>query len=292
MSRVFLHRQTALATLAAAATVAALALSGCSSSSPTLAHSTSSSTTPPDASLTTPSASGASTTSTPSRTVAPTASTASPATIKPPSTATTVPSATAGLPQLGSAGPAVLQLQQSLTTLGYWLGTPDGHFGGTTQQAVWALQKAAGVPRSGLLDSATAAALSAGTRPSAMSSSGHVIEVDLARNLLLFVTNGHVDTILNTSTGGGYVYYDQGSRNVALTPKGHFATYRVIEGQHRSSLGLLFRPRFFTGGFAIHGDSYVPPRPVSHGCVRITDAAINWVWATNVDPIGTPVWVY
>jgi hypothetical protein len=186
----------------------------------------------------------------------------------------------------------VLQLQQSLTTLGYWLGTPDGHFGGTTQQAVWALQKAAGVPRTGILDSATAAALSAGTRPSAQSTSGHVIEVNLARNLLLFVTNGHVDTILNTSTGGGYVYFDQGTRNVAITPKGHFATYRAIEGQHRSSLGLLFRPRYFTGGYAIHGDSYVPPNPVSHGCVRITDAAINWVWSSNVDPIGTPVWVY
>lgn len=154
------------------------------------------------------------------------------------------------------------------------------------------MQKAAGLPRTGVVDAATAAALSAGTVPTATSTSGHVVEVNLTRGLLLFVTNGHVDNVLNTSTGGGYVYYDQGVRNVALTPKGHFTTTRVIEGQHRSSLGLLFRPRYFVGGFAIHGDSYVPPRPVSHGCVRVSDQAINWIWSTGNDAIGTPVWVY
>jgi lipoprotein-anchoring transpeptidase ErfK/SrfK len=36
----------------------------------------------------------------------------------------------------------------------------------------------------------------------------------------------------------------------------------------------------------------VPPFPVSHGCVRMTNAAIDWVWANNVIPIGTEVWVY
>jgi lipoprotein-anchoring transpeptidase ErfK/SrfK len=31
---------------------------------------------------------------------------------------------------------------------------------------------------------------------------------------------------------------------------------------------------------------------VSHGCVRISNEAIDWVWAQNLDPIGTTVWVY
>jgi peptidoglycan hydrolase-like protein with peptidoglycan-binding domain len=221
-------------------------------------------------------------------TVAPATTTTRPAT-------TTVPVPTTadnGYLKPGSSGPAVMQLQQSLSTLGYWLGTPDGKFGGTTQQAVWALQKSAGLPASGQVDPPTAAALTAGSKPSPQSTAGHVIEVNLAKDVLLFVTDGHVDFILNTSTGGGYVYYDQGVRNVATTPKGHFTTQRVIDGQHMSSLGLLFRPRYFVGGYAIHGDSYVPPRPVSHGCVRVSDAAINWIWSTNIDPIGTPVWVY
>jgi peptidoglycan hydrolase-like protein with peptidoglycan-binding domain len=197
-----------------------------------------------------------------------------------------------GPPSIGSAGPQVLAIQQQLSTLGYWLGTPDGHFGGTTQQAVFAIQKAAGLPRSGVVDAATMAAVNAGTKPKPVSTTGHVIEVDLARQLVLIVTNGHLDGVLNTSTGGGYVYYDHGVRNVAITPTGHFATFSQVDGTRVSSLGVLWRPKFFVGGIAIHGDGYVPAHPVSHGCVRVTDAAINWIWATNSDPIGTPVWVY
>ncbi|MEN3304389.1 MAG: hypothetical protein V7603_591 [Micromonosporaceae bacterium] len=193
---------------------------------------------------------------------------------------------------MGSSGPAVVRLQQQLTALGYWLGTVDGRFGGGTQQAVFALQKAAGQRATGTVTAATQRALDAGTRPTASSRSGHVIEVNIGRGLLLFVDNGHVAYALNTSTGGGYVYYDEGVRSVARTPRGHFRTYRVIDGPRRSSLGLLIRPRYFTGGFAIHGDGSVPARPVSHGCVRVTNAAIDWIWSTDLDPIGTPVWVY
>jgi peptidoglycan hydrolase-like protein with peptidoglycan-binding domain len=209
--------------------------------------------------------------------------------VAPPSTtSTTVP----GPLRPGSTGPAVVQLQQSLSALGYWLGSADGQFGTTTQQAVFALQKAAGVNRSGVVDGATASALAGGTKPTPKSTSGHAIEVDLARQLLLIVTNGHLDGVLNTSTGGGYVYYDQGVRYVATTPTGHFSTYREIDALHMSSLGLLLRPKFFTGGFAIHGDTYVPARPVSHGCVRVSNQAIDWIWASGSDPLGTPVWVY
>ncbi len=88
------------------------------------------------------------------------------------------------------------------------------------------------------------------------------------------------------------MYYDQGVRSVARTPKGHFRTYRVIDGPRRSSLGLLIRPRYFTGGYAIHGDSSVPPHPASHGCVRVSNPAIDWIWSSNLDPIGTVVWIY
>lgn len=59
-----------------------------------------------------------------------------------------------------------------------------------------------------------------------------------------------------------------------------------------SALGELWRPKFFNSGFAIHGDSYVPPVPVSHGCVRVGNEAIDWIWAQNLAPLGTAVWVY
>lgn len=53
-----------------------------------------------------------------------------------------------------------------------------------------------------------------------------------------------------------------------------------------------WRPKFFDVGFALHGDSYVPPVPVSHGCVRVSDEAIDWIWSANLAPIGTALWIY
>jgi len=119
-----------------------------------------------------------------------------------------------------------------------------------------------------------------------------VVEIDLEDDLLMIVRDGELDYTLNTSTGGGYLYRDEGVTAVADTPNGQFQIYRQVDGMVVDSLGALWRPKFFTDGFAIHGDSYVPPYPVSHGCVRISDEAIDWVWADDVMPIGTTVWVY
>ncbi len=221
-------------------------------------------------------------------------STAAPTPASPSPSPSASPSAVpfTGLLKVGSKGDPVTQLQQRLTALGYWNGAADGKFGGLTQQAVWALQKAAGLPTSGTTTPQTWAALDAGTRPAATSTTGSVIEVDLKRDLLLFVKDGHVDYILNTSTGGGYRFVSEGVSQLAITPKGHFTTYRVIDGPHKAPLGLLYRPRYFHEGVAIHGDSSVPNHPVSHGCVRVTDAAMDWIWANNLDPMGTAIWVY
>ncbi len=42
----------------------------------------------------------------------------------------------------------------------------------------------------------------------------------------------------------------------------------------------------------MHGAPNVPPYPASHGCARVTDAAMNWIWSTNQIPLKTKVWVY
>ncbi len=207
----------------------------------------------------------------------------------PPATTTTAP---APKLELGDSGPAVLALQERLSSLGYWLGTPDGTFGDSTQQAVYAIQKAAGISRDGIAGLITEGALAQGVLPHPRSTSGYVVEVDLQDDLVMFVTNGKLDDVLNTSTGGGYTYTDDGVTAVAQTPVGHFQIYRQVDGMVIDSLGELWRPKFFDGGFAIHGDSYVPPYPVSHGCVRVSDEAIDWIWASNLLPIGTAVWVY
>jgi lipoprotein-anchoring transpeptidase ErfK/SrfK len=192
----------------------------------------------------------------------------------------------------GATGPAVVALQQRLSSLGYWLGSPDGHFGETTVQAVYALQKAVGIGRDGVVGPATSAALSQGVLPHPRSTSGQVIEVDLQRDLVMLVSDGKLGYVLNTSTGGGYRYTDQGSTSVAETPVGQFHIFRQVDGMVTNSLGQLWRPKFFDSGFAVHGDSDVPPYPASHGCVRISNAAIDWIWSSNLAPTGTEVWVY
>ena len=186
----------------------------------------------------------------------------------------------------------MLLLQRRLAALGYWLGTPDGVFGDTTQQAVYALQKAAGIPRDGLVGAQTRRALAQGVVPSPRSTSGRLVEIDLSRDLLLIVTDGHLAATLNTSTGGGYTYLNEGVPSVATTPRGHFAIYWQYDGLRISPLGELWRPKFFVGGYAIHGYDSVPPYPASHGCVRVSDAAIDWIWSSGQAPLETRVWVY
>ncbi len=215
-------------------------------------------------------------------------------TAPPPTTTTTTAPYTTSKLELGSTGPAVLSLQKRLISLGYWLGPANGTYGDSTEQAVYALQKAAGVGRDGIAGPITDAALVKGVVPHPQSTSGYVIEVDLKDDLLMFVMNGKLEYVLNTSTGGGYTYKTGVGKKteVANTPVGLFHTYRDVDGLVVDYLGQLWMPRYFTAGYAIHGDSYVPPEPVSHGCVRVSDEAIQWIWANNLDPIGTEVLVY
>jgi hypothetical protein len=193
---------------------------------------------------------------------------------------------------LGSSGASVLALQRRLTALRYWLGAPDGHFGDSTEQAVYALQKAAGLVRDGIAGPKTEMALGKGVVPTPLPEAGYEIEVDLQDDLLMFVTNGKLDWTLNTSTGGGYGYCVDRSCAVADTPVGRFRIYAEAERLVVDPLGELWRPKYFDAGFALHGDSYVPPEPVSHGCVRVSDDAIDWIWANNLAPLGTVIWIF
>ena len=67
--------------------------------------------------------------------------------------------------QLGDSGPSVRRLQELLNGLGYWVGPANGVFGDSTQQAVWALQKVAGLTGDGVVGTRTIAALATGTAP-------------------------------------------------------------------------------------------------------------------------------
>ena len=192
----------------------------------------------------------------------------------------------------GDTGPAVLDLQRRLADLGYWLGTPDGNFGTLTLQAVLALQKVNNLPRDGVVGARTRTALASNTRPTARAGGNH-IEVDKARQVLFIVRGGQVAYTLNTSTGTERPYTFEGDTYVAHTPSGTFSITREIDGERESRLGKLWRPKYFTSdGVAVHGSASVPAYPASHGCVRLTVAAMDWVWANNLMPIGMKVIVY
>ena len=191
----------------------------------------------------------------------------------------------------GSLGASVEAVQRRLLALGYFVHV-DGRFTEVTRQAVYALQKAAGLPRSGNVGAAEQAALERGVRPPVRSRNGYVIEIDKARQLIIAVRDGQPIWVFNTSTGNGKRYRSGSGWAVATTPEGFFDVERHINGMRVSDLGELWRPKYFTGGYAIHGSPSIPPYPASHGCARVSNAAIDFIWSANVMPLGTPVWVY
>jgi peptidoglycan hydrolase-like protein with peptidoglycan-binding domain len=219
------------------------------------------------------------TTTTTTTTTTPTTTTAPPE----PTTTTTAPPPEpqpVDLLRMGDSGPEVAAVQQRLVELNFWLPAVDGHYGSVTAQAVMAFQKSAGLSADGLAGPNTRAALEA-AGPVGPREGGDHIEVDLARQLM-FVVRGPHTYVFNTSTGvSGW-----------RTPPGRFQVYRQIDGVRHAPLGDLYRPKYFTGGVALHGSPSIPGYPASHGCTRLHDAAVDFIWANGLAPIGTPVWVY
>ncbi|WFE53200.1 L,D-transpeptidase family protein [Micromonospora sp. WMMD1155] len=219
-----------------------------------------------------------------------------PTTASPPSSPTPSRTPKAGVRDVlrrGDTGDAVQALQERLDRLGYWVGEPDGSFGLLTEQAVYALQKAAGLRPDGVVGPRTRAALDNGKRPDARSTDGHLAEVDLDRQLLMIVDDGEVSRVFNTSTGTFEHYEHEGKTYLADTPRGRWTVDWQVDGWRDGPLGRLYRPKYFQEqGIAIHGYPSVPPYPASHGCVRVTLSAMDWLWAQDVLPKKTRVWVY
>jgi len=56
---------------------------------------------------------------------------------------------------------------------------------------------------------------------------------------------------------------------------------------------MLYRPKYFDpSGVAIHGYGNVPGYAASHGCARVSFEAINFIWAQDLAPLQSKVWVY
>jgi lipoprotein-anchoring transpeptidase ErfK/SrfK len=201
----------------------------------------------------------------------------------------------------GRSGNETARIQMRLTQLGFWLSAADGEYGLSTKQAVMAYEKYMGLAADGKVDQATADALTAMTqRPVARANAGTLVEVDKTKQLLFFVIDGQTAWILNTSTGNGEPYTEEDKNTpgevitgVALTPSGlHKVNRERPDGWWEGDLGEIYRPKYFVGGIAVHGSNSIPNYPASHGCVRVSVPAMDWIWDSGILPVGTPVWVH
>lgn len=250
-------------------------------------------------------------------TAAPT--TVAPTTTATPTTTTTVaPTTTLALPVSGPeielvgppvapvaanprGGDAVRAVQQRLLDLGFWVGGVDGSYGLTTRQAVMAFQKHHGLKASGAVDERTAAVLNFSRhRVRGQAWQGTVIEVDKSKQVMYIVRDGRTLWAVNVSTGSERPYVEENKKKPgelatgdSITPVGLWKVDRErSDGWWEGELGKLYRPKYFRGGVAVHGASNIPNYPASHGCVRVSVPAMDFIWAENFMPRGTAVWVH
>ena len=206
------------------------------------------------------------------------------------------------LPVIGRrSGEGARRVQERLLELGFWLQSANGDYGVTTRQAVMAFQKYRGLEPNESVDEPTARALSeAQNRVRGRADSGTLVEVDKTRQLMFVVVDGRTEWAINVSTGSGIPYVERDAtewgkwvRGDSETPDGIFLVDReYTKGWRPGDLGEIYRPKYFNGGIAVHGAYRIPAHPASHGCVRVSTPAMDFLWAVDVMPRGSTVWVH
>jgi len=239
-----------------------------------------------------------------SSTVPPT-TTIAPTTTAPPTT-TTIPEVIPLMAPLVAVGKKdgfeTARIQERLLELGFWLMLIDGDYGSTTSQAVMAFQKYMGLEATASVDQATADALTLSTTRAVGKSNepGTLVEIDKDKQVLFIMNAGKLLWALNISTGSGQYFLEINQKDLvkwetgrSLTPSGRYKINREkSDGWWDGDLGQIYRPKYFNGGIAIHGSRKIPNYPASHGCVRVSTAAMDMIWASGLIPKKTPVWVY
>jgi hypothetical protein len=182
-------------------------------------------------------------------------------------------------PAPDAQAPGLRDVQQLLADLGFMAPTGvTGAPGDETSVAVLAFQKWSGLPRTGVLDPRTTAAVEHATRPQpVLRRPGRRVEILLGRQVALAVVDNRVERVFHISSG-----------SYGRTPSGRFHVYR----KERLSWSIPFSTwmpfaSYFVGGIAFHAYPSVPAYPASHGCVRMMarDAPLMYAFATY----GTPV---
>jgi hypothetical protein len=154
--------------------------------------------------------------------------------------------------------------ERRLTDLSYRPGTIDGVKDKWTKSAVIAFEEWEGLPRDGVIGSAVWTRLQTATRPTPTETSpgsSSWIEVNKAKQVLLYCKDGAVVWTLHVSTGSASVGM--------VSPSGTWPILRKYAGS--TSDGMYWPMYYWNLGspeLAIHGFPNVPTYAASHGCVR------------------------
>lgn len=193
----------------------------------------------------------------------------------------------------GMRGEAVRLLQRRLAALKYYPGRVNGRFRSDTLEAVWAFQDTQGLRPRNAVTPAMQRALANPRPPKVLVRHGGRlrIEVNLTEQVLVLYKRNHVALVSHVSTAGGRYFCSTNGCGDPVTPTGNFTTLSFMPGRVTVPLGEMYNPVFFIGTlYAIHGDTQVPLRPASHGCVRIPiDVAA--FFHTLIPTSGTPVYI-
>jgi hypothetical protein len=188
------------------------------------------------------------------------------------------------------------ELQRWLIAKGFLRDKADGVYGSKTAQAVMAFRKEIGVTRSFSWSDSLWPKLKTYERPYTKFSGPDRVEVNLTRQVMYLYRGGVLRGIFPIASGNGDTYLNSyGDPVKAYTPTGNFKFYlhrdpAATGGWHTSYLGSLYKPWYFSGGYAIHGSTSVPAEPASHGCVRLTVWDADWLQSRLF--LGMPIHIW
>ena len=187
----------------------------------------------------------------------------------------------------------IAEAEQILANLGYLTENADGRLHFMSRHAIMAFQKVEGLKRTGVLTAPLLEKMREASTPAAKYDGPAHVEVDISRQVLFMVgDDGKVNMIVPISSGNGEKYWDK-TRNryeVASTPRGEFKINRKFNGHRKAPLGTLYYPSYFKEGWAVHGSPSIPPKPASHGCVRVPRGADKILFKQM--PVGMKIYIY